>query len=607
MAVPEQVIRLHRNEVAHDASPIVPEAKLPEPAVVPSSLSHLPKDDQARIWATLSEHSQEGVMICDTEQRILFVNRAFERVTGYAAAEVVGLTPRILQSGQQGPSFYAAMWSDVLNKGVWQGEICNKRKNGELYIEGMSLACVRNAANKPIYYIAAFSDVTQRKRRETRLEYLATHDTLTDLPNRKTFARLLSEVIENARIYDQHVALLLLDIDRFENVNDSMGHDCGDLLLQTISKRLLALTRRSDIVARVGGDEFAIALINMPNEADVDRIAKKVLADISQPIAVAGREFEVTGCIGISKYPDDAQDGSQMIRHADTAMHRAKIVGRNTRQFYTGSMSHEARARLDLEADLVRAIRQEQFVLHYQPQIDLRTGDVLSVESLIRWNRPGKGLVMPGEFIAFAEEHDLIAEIGDWTLKSATEQAVAWDREGIAPIGIAVNVSAPQFHCGRFVERIANILEDAKLAPCRLELEITEGVIMRDNNATIDILQQLQALGVSLSIDDFGTGYSSLSYLRRFPVGEIKIDRSFVSEMTQDEGAAGIVRGIIELAHSLKLQVVAEGVETCEQLKRLMDLKCDRAQGYLISRALPTERIGQFLREWPQRWKTMTS
>jgi diguanylate cyclase (GGDEF)-like protein/PAS domain S-box-containing protein len=605
MSVPEQVIRLRRNDPqetpSHTSGP-----KLTAQDAMPP-LSHLPMEDQARIWTALSTYSDEGVLICDAQQRILYVNNAFERVTGYTAAEVVGLTPRVLQSGQQGPSFYAAMWSDVMNKGFWRGEICNRRKNGDLYIEGMTLACVRNSANKPIYFVAAFSDLTQRKHRENRLEYLATHDALTDLPNRKTFSRLLTEVLENARITQQPVALLLLDLDRFENVNDSMGHDCGDLLLQTISKRLLTLTRRSDVVARVGGDEFAIALVDVPNVAHVERIARKILAEISQPITVAGRDFEITGCIGMCMYPDDAQDSSGMIRHADTAMHRAKNTGRNSCQFYTGAMSREARARLDLETDLVRAIRQNQFVLYYQPQIDLRTGDVLSVESLIRWNRPGRGLVMPSEFIAFAEEHELIAEIGEWTLETAAEQAVTWDRAGFAPFGIAVNVSAPQFHCDHFVERVANILERKKLAPCRLELEITEGVIMRDNDATVDILNQLQRLGVSLSIDDFGTGYSSLSYLRRFPVGEIKIDRSFVSEMTKDEGAAGIVRGIIELAHSLKLQVVAEGVETCEQLKRLMDLKCDRAQGYLISRPLPADNLGRFLNDWSQRWKTMTS
>lgn len=571
-----------------------------------SALKAATPDDHVRIWSALSHYCNEGILICDAEQSIIFVNPAFERVTGYTAAEAIGQTPRLLQSGQQNHEFYSVMWSQVLEKGAWRGEICNRRKNGELYMEWLSLAPVRNAAGEIAYYIGVFSDLTQRKHAEDTVRHLVSHDILTQLPNRNLLSARLAEHIEAADKSGNRVALLLLDLDNFKDINESMGHEAGDLLLQTIGARLTATVRRTDVVARLGGDEFAIALPEVKDATNADFVAQKLLAEIEKPLQLGGRDLEISGSVGICLYPDDARDVSEMIRNADTAMYRAKSAGRGSRQFYTDSMSREARARMDLESDLLRAIRQQQFVLYYQPQLDVRTGEILSVEALIRWNRPGVGLVMPNDFIAFAEERELIAEIGDWTLGAAAEQAKLWDRHGLPPFGIAVNVSASQFHLDGFVARLANILHRKQLSASRMELEITEGVIMRDSDATIDILKQLNALGVSLSIDDFGTGYSSLSYLRRFPIDEIKIDRSFVNEMTKDEGAAGIVRGIIELAHSLKLQVIAEGVETCEQLKRLMDLKCDRAQGFLISRPLPAAQLERFVEEWPKRWKTMT-
>ncbi len=563
-------------------------------------------DAQLRVWLTLSEHCNEGIMICDPYKRILYVNAAFERVTGFSASEAIGYTPAILKSGEQDAAFYASMWSDIFTKGYWRGEICNRRKNGDLYSEWLTLAAVRNADNEIIHYVAVFSDLTQRKRTEETVRHLVSHDPLTQLPNRHSLTDRLAGMIDDAAANDSRVALMLLDLDQFKTINDSLGHESGDLLLRSIGERLKRSVRSADVVARLGGDEFAIALPNVSDASAADRIARKVLAQIALPLTIDNRELELSACIGVCLYPDDAQDASGLIRNADTAMYRAKRRGRGSRTFYTSAMSREARERLDLESALLRAIRYKQFVLHYQPQIDLRTGEILSVEALIRWKRPGVGLVMPGDFITLAEERGLIAEIGDWVLEEAAVQSVLWDRAGLPPFGIAVNVSASQFHGNDFVERLTRILTYKHLAMSRLELEITENIIMRDSEATLTILEKLRALGVSLSIDDFGTGYSSLSYLRRFPIDEIKIDRSFVHEMTKDEGAAGIVRGIIELAHSLKLQVIAEGVETCEQLKRLMDLKCDRVQGYLVSRPVPAAEFEEFLAQWPKRWHTMT-
>ena len=606
MSVPGKILRRRTAQLPTEASPSLRAvaAEL-SPLYASSALVDASTDDQLRIWSALTNYSNEGILICDAQQQIVFVNPAFERVTGYLATEAIGQTPRILQSGEQTTGFYETLWADVARAGHWQGEICNRRKNGELYSEWLSLAAVRNARGIVAYYIGVFSDLTQRKRAEDAARHLATHDTLTQVPNRHFLTQRLAEHIAAAEAAGRQVGLLLIDIDRFKNINDSLGHETGDLLLRTISQRLLAVTRRTDIVARVGGDEFAIALPDVEGAASAELVAEKIQAEIAKPIALGGREVEISGSVGICLYPSDANTAAAMVRSADTAMYRAKHLGRASRQFYTGSMSREARERWDLEADLIQAIRGEQFVLHYQPQLDLRTGEILTVEALIRWNRPGVGMVMPGEFIALAEERELIAEIGAWTIAAAAEQAVMWDRAGLAPFGIAVNVSASEFHCRNFAHRVADILRSKKLAPNRLELEITEGVIMRDNEATIEILRQLHDQGIALSIDDFGTGYSSFSYLRRFPIDEIKIDRSFVNEMTKDEGAAGIVRGIIELAHSLKLQVIAEGVETSEQLKRLMDLKCDRAQGFLISKPMAGEKLETFLDEWPKRWQTL--
>ena len=604
--VPGEILRLRSGgspgEAAGDKG--VAGAEL-GPLFASPAILNASQDNQLRVWSALSHYCSEGILICDAEQRIAFVNPAFERVTGYSAAEAIGKTPRILHSGRQKPEFYQRMWADVAATGHWCGEICNRRKNGELYIEWLALAAVRNASGEVVYYIGVFSDLTRFKQTEAVVRHLTNHDILTQLPNRNMLADSLAGLIAQARAKGGRVALMLLDLDRFKNINDSMGHEFGDLLLRTIGNRLTAAMRRTDVVARVGGDEFAIALPDVSTPAEADRVAVKVLAELARPMQLGEREFEISGCIGLCMYPDDADRASEMIRNADTAMYHAKQMGRGSRLFYQDSMSREAREKLDLETDLRRASRQGEFVLHYQPQIDLRTGQMLSVEALIRWNRPHVGLVMPKDFIAVAEERELIAEIGEWTLNAAAEQAGIWDRAGLPPFGIAVNVSASQFHCEGFVDRLAEILRRNHANASRIQLEITEGVIMRDNVATIDILKRLHALGVSLSVDDFGTGYSSLSYLRNFPLDEIKIDQSFVRDMTREEGAAGIVRGIVELAHSLKLQVIAEGVESAEQLKRLMALRCDRAQGFLISRPLPAAELGHFMQEWTKRWNEL--
>jgi len=551
-----------------------------------------------RIWAALGAECHEGIIVCDAGMRIIFVNPAFERITGYSAHYATGKTPALLHSGEQDSDFYRCMWAAINGVGRWHGEVCNRRADGSLYMQALTVAAVADDDGTVTHYIGVFDDLTMRKRTEDRMYRLTNHDLLTQLPNRKSLVDGLAQALLGATDHGHKVALLLLDLDRFKNINDSLGHEAGDALLQAVGKRLSSLTRRSDILARLGGDEFAIVLPDVTGPADADAAARKILAEIAQPVSLEGHEIEVSCTIGICLFPDDACSVSDMIRNADTAMYEAKARGRNTRQFYTRLMSQYARNTLDMETGLRRALKQQEFILHYQPQLHLRTGELVGVEALIRWNRPGVGMVPPASFISLAEERGLITEIGQWTLQAAADELAQCNRLGLPPFTVAVNLSASQFHRGDLIELVTRTLQQSGVSPRYLELEITEGIIVQDTQATIDLMRELHDLGVQLSIDDFGTGYSSLSYLQRFPVNKLKIDRSFVSAMSADASAVGIVRGIIELAHGLKMEVIAEGVETEEQLQKLRDLNCDVAQGFLISRPLPAKELHEFVTRW---------
>jgi len=563
------------------------------------TLMEVPHEDRLRIWTALGRECHEGIMVCDAALRIIFVNPAFENITGYSAQQAIGQTPTLLHSEQQDAAFYEGMWASISDGGRWQGEICNRRADGMLYMQSLIVAAVIDDCGVVTHYIGVFDDLTQRKRTEDRMHQLASYDPVTQLPNRKSFQEQLTRVLLEATAADHKVAVLMMDLDRFKNINDSLGHEAGDSLLQIIGARLVELTRRSDILARIGGDEFAIALPDVTNASDADTVARKILNDISQPLLLEGHEIEVSGTIGICMFPDDANSAGEMIRNADTAMYEAKGLGRNTRQFYTRSMSQNARSTLDIETGLRKALKHQEFVLHYQPQLDLRSDTLVGVEALIRWNRPGMGMVPPGSFIPVAEERGLIAEIGRWTLQQAAEQIAEWDQMGLPPVTMAVNLSASQFHRGGLIDAVNQTLRRTGVPAHRLELEITEGIIVQDTQATISILRELHDLGIQLSIDDFGTGYSSLSYLQRLPADKIKVDRSFVNAMSADVSAAGIVRGIIELAHGLRMEVIAEGVETQDQLTKLRDLHCDVAQGFLICRPVPAAQLHEFIRNWP--------
>lgn len=563
----------------------------------------LEAEERRRLWTVVLEQTAEGIMICDAEARILLVNSAFQQLTKYSEADVIGKTPRILRSGRHDDAFYARMWETIDQSGQWHGEIWNRRKDGELYVEWLSISAVRNEHGAITHYIAIFSDITQRKRTEERVAHLAHHDSLTDLPNRTLLSERLERALSDARSNGHKLALLFVGLDRFKNINDSIGHAAGDELLRVVAERLRGSVRTSDLVARVGGDEFAVMLPQIESARDPEVVAEKVLSVLQQPVTLCGHELAISASIGICISPDDAQVAGELIRNADAAMFHAKNAGRSAYRFYTRDMNARALETLATENALRTALSRNEFVLHYQPQVELATGELVGAEALIRWRRPGAGLLMPGRFIPVAEERGLIAAIDHWVLGDACRQLAAWTAAGIHAPRVAVNLSASEFHQPAFAQRVERVLSETGVPPDRIELELTESIIVRDAQATIGILRRLRDAGVVLSIDDFGTGYSSLNYLRRFPIHKIKMDQSFVREMLNDEGAAGIVRGIIALAKSLKLEVIAEGVETFEQREHLRAEGCDTAQGYFYSRALGVDDFAALVRGWrPADW-----
>jgi diguanylate cyclase (GGDEF)-like protein/PAS domain S-box-containing protein len=555
-------------------------------------------EQELRLWSNVLAHSVEGIFICDPEQRILNVNSAFERLTGYAAQEVVGKTPRLLQSGRQSPAFYAAMWSTLLAAGSWSGEIWNRRKDGEQFLEWLSISVVYDEQRSIANFVGIFSDVTERKSAEERVARLARFDPLTDLPNRVLLADRLEQAIKTAQRAGTRVGVAFIDLDRFKEVNDSLGHKAGDVLLQEVARRLTGAVRAEDTVARMGGDEFVVIFQHLQDAADATTWVTRVLHALRPPMDLEGHEITITASVGISMFPDDAGDAQELLRNADAAMYQAKGDGRDRVHFYTGTLNRRALNMLSVENGLRRALERDEFVLHFQPQLCVATGELIGAEALIRWNHPEQGLIMPGTFIPIAEERGLIRAIDEWVIREAVRQLAVWQGSGFCSVPIAVNVSTVPFHEKDFVERVARIITAGGIDPRQLEFELTESLTMKDVEASVEVMRKLNAMGIRFSIDDFGTGYSSLNYLRHFPIQKIKIDQSFVKEMTEFPQSCGLVRGIVGLAKSLGLRVLAEGVETREQLQLLGEQGCDEAQGFLFSPALPVPQFEQLVRSW---------
>ena len=555
-----------------------------------------------RLAVAVFDSSSEGIIITARDGRILQVNPAFTAVTGYRPDEVIGRNPRIFASGRQDADFYRTLWHAVLTDGQWQGEIWNRRKNGEVYPEWISICSIRSPAGEIEYFVATFSDITERKRAEDKILHQAYHDALTNLPNRVLFRDRLEQSLAFARrMRHKKVALLFIDLDRFKLVNDSLGHAAGDQLLQLVAQRLRDVGRQTDTLARLGGDEFTILLPDVDHVEEARLVADKVLATLKQPFAIGGRDIFVSASIGISLYPDDSDDVDVLMKHADTAMYRVKKEGRNGFHIYTHALDQRSLRRLELENQLHKALEMGQLVLHYQPQFSLADGRLRGVEALIRWQHPDLGMISPAEFIPLAEESGLIVPIGAWVLETACRQAHAWREAGFPELVMSVNLSVRQFFREDIVRLVTQAIDQYGLGAHVLELEITESVAMEDVGYTIRTLESLAAGGLRLAIDDFGTGYSSLSQLKKMPVQLLKIDRSFVQDITTRPDDAEIVNAVITMAHRLGLKVIAEGVESQAQLAHLHQQQCDYAQGFLFSRPLPAAELELLLRKWDFR------
>jgi diguanylate cyclase (GGDEF)-like protein/PAS domain S-box-containing protein len=556
------------------------------------------KETEERLLLTekVFDNSPVAIMISDSENHIISVNGAFTRITGYAEAEVLGCEPGVLGSDRHDADFFRRMWQSLGATNSWEGEIWNRRKTGESYPLWMTINVVRDREDAShLHYVTIFSDITERKQAEAHIHHLAHHDPLTTLPNRMALEARLEQSIADADRNQRSVAVMFLDLDRFKNINDSLGHHVGDLLLIEVARRLRQTVRSSDTVARLGGDEFIIVLPALEAPEVAAMVAGNIMEALSRPYLIEGHVLHSTPSIGVSIYPQDGGDVTTVMKFADTAMYHAKDVGRNGFQFFSMEMNRVAMERLDIERQLREALNTDQFVLYYQPRFD-REGQVTGVEALIRWKRPGHGLLLPGQFIPVAEENDLILLIGDWVLNAVARQRRVWLDAGLSIPPVGINLSVRQLRQLTLPGRIAEVMNATGLPPYLLEFEVTESMAMDDPEKATLLLRELRVMGVSLAIDDFGTGHSSLSYLKSLPVDYLKIDRSFVAGITHDSGDLAIVRGTIAMAQSFGLTVVAEGVETAEQLALLMSAECDEFQGFYFSRPLPVDEFEAFMK-----------
>ena len=565
------------------------------------------RENQLRIAATAFE-THEGIMITDADLNIIRVNKAFEEITGYSAEVIIGENPRILKSGKHEPEFYKAMWDSINNTGAWQGEIWDKKKNGEIFPKWLSITATKGIDGKVTNYVSMHTDITERKAAEAEIENLAYYDPLTQLPNRRMLIYQLGIILASCARNHRVGALLFIDLDNFKVLNDTLGHDVGDQLLQQVAKRLKACLRACDNlirmnehvgVARLGGDEFVVILDDLSN-ADIEAASKtkvvgeKILATLNKPYLLSSHEYHSTASIGAALFHGKQQTIEDLMRQADIAMYHAKKDGRNSLHFFDPKMQRTINKRVSLEKELRMAIDEDQFQLHYQIQVDSE-GKAIGAEALIRWNHPERGYVQPSEFISLAEETGLILPIGNWVLEAACAQLNDWKQGMLTQnLALSINVSANQFHQVNFVEQVKEAVQRYDITPRLLKLELTESMLLENIEDTVATMNALHDIGVQLSLDDFGTGYSSLQYLKRLPLDQIKIDQSFVRDISVDSSDKAIVDTIIIMANNLNLEIIAEGVATEKQRGLLLDSGCVNFQGYLFGRPVPgNEFMGQ--------------
>ena len=556
-------------------------------------------ESEHRLATTVFHASSEAIMITDAENRIVDVNPAFTRITGFSRGEVLGRNPRILQSGIQSEHFYREMWAAINQYGHWRGEIWNRRRNGELYPEWLAVDRVLSPEGAVLNYVAMWSDISERKEAEARIHYLAHYDALTDLPNRVLFNDRFTQALIHARRYDQSVALMFVDLDRFKVVNDTLGHRVGDELLKQVAERLRRCVREEDTVSRQGGDEFVVLLANLDMSADAAVVSDKILEALAEPMYFEGHELSVTCSIGIACYPSDGADPDTLMKNADLAMYRAKSVGRNNYQFFSPELEQGALTRLTLENAMRRALDRDEFELHYLPQVDNPSGRLLSLEALIGWQHPERGLLLPSQFIPLAEESGLVLPISLWVLRRVARQLADWRRQNLTLVPVAINLCEAQLRQPDFAEALGRILSEEGVEGRWIELEFTEGALMHDTERNLRVLSALKRLGVGITLDDFGVGYSNLNVLRRLPVDTLKIDRSLVTDVTRNEDDAVIVDAIISMAQSMNLKVVAEGVETADQAGFFKARACAEIQGHFFSKAIGAVEVAAMLGHAP--------
>ncbi|MFM9917388.1 MAG: EAL domain-containing protein [Rhizobacter sp.] len=554
-------------------------------------------EQRLKLWAKVFEASSESIVIFDVERRILTANTAFSRDSGWGVEEIVGQTPEFLYSSRHETDFYETLWQSAIIRGLWQGEVWLKRKTGEAYPTWLVANAVRDSDGRITHFVAAGADITEHKASEERIHHLAHHDVLTDLPNRSLCLERLRMAVEQAGRTSQHVGVVFIDLDRFKNINDSMGHHVGDALLRSVSKRLLSAVRAGDTVSRLGGDEFVVVLNGVGSVDEISAIVvERMLPLVREPHVVEGVQLHVSCSAGMAVYPQDGRDIDHLMRHADAAMYQAKSRGRDHALFFTPQFHIQAQERLAIENELRDVTARGELLLHFQPRVDARSGDVMGVEALVRWQRPEHGLVSPATFIPIAEETGQIVPIGAWILGEACRQHAAWRDAGLGAIPISVNVSAIQLRDPELPAQLREVLEAHRVDPSAIELELTETFLMENAIATVESLERLKDIGVTLSIDDFGTGYSSLNYLHQFPIDKLKIDQSFVRDILEDPADWAITQAIIGLGHTLGLRVVAEGVERIDEAHWLRDAGCDELQGYLFSKPMPPGELEAWLR-----------
>ncbi len=566
------------------------------------------READARLAATVFSHAREGVVITDPAANIIDVNRAFTRITGYPRAEVIGRNPRILRSGRHGSEFYQEMWRELLTNDYWYGEMWNRRKNGEIFIEMLTISAVRDPRGRLRHLVGLFSDITLQKEHERQLKHIAHYDALTSLPNRVLLTDRLHQAILRAKRSGQRLGLAYIDLDGFKAINDNHGHEVGDRLLMAIGERMRHAVRESDTIARLGGDEFVAVLAELdPLDNDLcHTLVQRLLAAASHPLHVDGRVLQVSASIGVTFYPqEDGIDADQLLRQADQAMYQAKLAGKNRYHIFDAEQDRNLRGHHEELKRIEQGLERNEFILHYQPKVNMCSGEVIGVEALIRWQHPERGLLSPATFLHQVEQHPLSARIDQWVLQQALHQLQQWQQQGVI-LNVGVNIAPQYLQQPDFVTQLTTLLAlYPELSPSQLSLEVLESSALADIANVSAVIRDCARIGVGFSLDDFGTGYSSLTYLKRLPAHELKIDQSFVRDMLHDPDDLAILEGVLGLATAFRRQIIAEGVESIEHGVLLLQLGCERAQGYGIARPMSASQILEWLPQWqpPEIWR----